>query len=306
MPKRKTPKLSLEDIPQQTLQLKDSKLTDDCAASFSNQLGDTKTVSVEVVEFEELTLEEQQLRLTLERKVERAFYEAGIALMQLRDKLLFRSTHKTFEEYCRDRFGFERRHSYRLIDAAIIVDNLSQMCPNGTQNKTKLEKEHLNNLQILPTNERQVRPLTKLEPDQQREVWQISVEEAGGKAPSGRIVKDIVQRIMERTKAPNPYRRGEVCQFVVKDNPELRGKGGCWCIVNHIGDFSCTVTSWDKEYTVSTDHLKSFDYSDSDCKQMKEISDRLRRLHEQGNLEEAAIKLLKHLGELKRPYLTHA
>jgi hypothetical protein len=34
---------------------------------------------------------------------------------------------------------------------------------------------------ILPTNERQVRPLTRLEPDKQREVWQQAVEAAGGR-----------------------------------------------------------------------------------------------------------------------------
>jgi hypothetical protein len=45
--------------------------------------------------------------------VERAFFEAGKALAQLRDGLgdrrLYRSTHKTFEEYCRDGFGYSRQ-----------------------------------------------------------------------------------------------------------------------------------------------------------------------------------------------------
>jgi hypothetical protein len=48
---------------------------------------------------EELTQEEQSDRLHLERKVERAFFEAGKALTELRDRRLYRSTHKTFEEY---------------------------------------------------------------------------------------------------------------------------------------------------------------------------------------------------------------
>ncbi|HYX13036.1 MAG TPA: hypothetical protein VE944_01440 [Nostoc sp.] len=37
---------------------------------------------------------------------------------------------------------------------------------------------------------------------------------------------------------------------------------------------------------------------------MQEISDRISRLWEDENLEEAARAVLKHLGELKRPYLT--
>ncbi len=190
--------------------------------------------------------------------MEKAVFEAGKALIELRDGLrpavgdrrLYRSTHSTFEEYCKDRFGFGRRHPYRLIEASAVFDNLMKMCPNGTQtetessdakmcpNETQTENEEMcpNRSQILPTSERQVRPITKLEPQQQWEVWQTAVEEAGGKVPSARVVDNVVQRIMERTKAPNPYRVGEVCQILAKDNPELRGKGGCWCIVNHVGE----------------------------------------------------------------------
>jgi hypothetical protein len=91
---------------------------------------------------------------------------------------------------------------------------------------------------ILPTAEGQVRPMTKLEPQEQQEVWLRAVELAGGKVPTGRIVKDVVQRIMERTQVPNTYQIGEVCQILVKDNPELKGKGGCWAIVSVVNEFS--------------------------------------------------------------------
>ena len=53
---------------------------------------------------------------------------------------------------------------------------------------------------VLPTSERQVRPLAKLEPSQQREVWQQAVAEAGGKVPSNRLVKSLVDQIKERTE----------------------------------------------------------------------------------------------------------
>ncbi|WP_242055006.1 hypothetical protein [Nostoc flagelliforme] len=57
-----------------------------------------------------------------------------------------------------------------------------------------------------------------------------------------------MQRIIERTKVvPNTYQIGEVCQIIAKDNPELRGKGGCWAIVSAVNDFSCTVRMWDGE-----------------------------------------------------------
>lgn len=65
-----------------------------------------------------------------------------------------------------------------------------QMCPNGTQievNSSDGQKQSVGTqietdsseqqmcpigTQILPTSERQVRPLTKLEPSQQQQVWQ--------------------------------------------------------------------------------------------------------------------------------------
>ncbi|MCC5632603.1 hypothetical protein LC613_33895 [Nostoc sphaeroides CHAB 2801] len=183
------------------------------------------TITVTAVEIPELTEQEQSDRLHLERKVERAIFEAGKALMELRDRRLYRSTHSTFEEYCKDRFGFERRHPYRLIEASAVFDNLMKMCPNWTQNEDDPDIVHSEQRQILPTSEGQVRPMTKLEPHEQQEVWLRAVELAGGKVPTGRIVKDVVQRIMERTKIPNTYQIGEVCQILTKDNPELRGKG---------------------------------------------------------------------------------
>lgn len=245
-------------------------------------------VPIEVTEGE-LTLEEERDRLHLERKVERAFYEAGIALMELRDRKLYRSTHKTFEEYCRERFGYNRSRSYQFIDAATVVDNL-QKCPQIVD--------------IFPTAESQVRPLVPLEPDLQQEAWVLSVEAASGKVPSGRIVKDIVQRIRERTKVPNPYRVGEVCQIIPKDNPELKGKSGCWCIVIQVNDYSCTVETWDTESVVKLEHLKSFDYLEEECTFMEELCSRLKTLNQLGYLDTAAYWILNGMSKLTTPYLT--
>ncbi|WP_242056147.1 hypothetical protein [Nostoc flagelliforme] len=138
----------------------------------------TATITVTAAEVEELSETEERDRLHLERRVERAFFEAGKALAELRDRRLYRSTHKTFEEYCRDHFGHSRRQSYLLMDAAVVFDNLLEKCD---------PLDH-----ILPTNERQIRPMTKLEPQEQQEVWLTAVELAGGKVPTSRIVKDVV------------------------------------------------------------------------------------------------------------------
>ncbi len=118
-----------------------------------------------------------------------------------RDRRLYRSTHKTFEDYCRDRFGHSRQKSNYLIAAADVYENLTTIC---CQN---LPPEDLttNGSQILPTSEGQVLPMTKLEPQEQWQVWQAAVQQADGKVPTGRIVKDVVQRIIEHTQVPNTY-----------------------------------------------------------------------------------------------------
>jgi hypothetical protein len=263
------------------------------------------TITVSAVEVRELTEQEISDRLHLERQVEKAFYLAGKALTELRDRKLYRSTHKTFEEYCRERFGFERRYPYRLIESTVVVDNLIKMCPNRThfQNDLDTSTPDSSETQVLPINEYQLRPLIALEPEVQREAWQQAVEAAGGKVPSGRVVKDVVQRIIERTKVPNTYQIGEVCQILAKDNPELRGKGGCWAIVSTANDFSCSVRMWDGEYGVGLQHLKSFNYLPQECQQMQVICDRIGRVYSSG-LEETVKSLLQSLGKLNRPYLT--
>ncbi|MBN3957434.1 hypothetical protein [Nostoc sp. NMS8] len=257
------------------------------------------TIDVTAVEIPELTEQEQSDRLHLERKVERAFFEAGKALSQLRDRRLYRSTHKTFEDYCRDRFGHSRQKSNYLIAASDVYENLTTICCQNSG----IDDLTTNSSQILPTSEGQVRPMTKLEPQEQWEVWQTAVEVAGGKVPSGRVVKDVIERIMERTQVPNTYQLGEVCQILAKDNPELRGKGGCWGIINYVGEFSCTVRTWDGKYTVGLQYLKSYNYLPAECEQMRVICDRISRVYSD-SLEETVKSLLQLLGKLSRPYLT--
>jgi hypothetical protein len=329
----------------------------------------TESVQVEVVD--DLTPDEERQRLFWERKVERAFYEAGTALKELRDRRLYRSTHKTFEEYCRDRFGYSRRKIDYLISGSEVFENLQTRTngsqsdgtetrtigsqsdgtetrtigsqsdrdetrtigsqsdrdetrtigsqSDGTETRTigsQSDRDETRTIgsqsdgtetrtigsQILPISERQVRPLTQLEPDQQREVWQQAVEAAGGKVPSGRIVKDIVQRIRERTKIPIPYRVGDVCEILIKDNPDLRGLGGCWCIVMEVREFSCLVRTWNGEYTVREENLRDLQYSPDHRQKMKQLSDRLVALRSLGE-EETVRVILETLGSLKRPYL---
>ena len=249
-------------------------------------------LGVEVIELAHLSTDEERDRDSLERKVERAFYEAGMALKELRDRRLYRSTHKTFEEYCRERFGYGRDAAYLKIVAAEVYDNLNEILPTICR-------------QIpLPTNENQLRYIAKarLKPEMQLEVWQQAVELAKGKVPSGRIVKNVVRQIKAKP-IPISFRKGEICRLIAKDNPELRGKGGCWCIVTEVYEFSCQVNTWNGEYIVRPEYLKSCNYSEIECRQIEDIGVRMSLLHEKGGLDTAALWILHGLAKLDKPYL---
>lgn len=110
----------------------------------------------------------------------KTFVEVGTALIEIRDSRLYHTEYSTFEDYCRERWGMSRPKAYQLIDAAGVVNNLSTM------------------VDIVPINERQARPLTKLEPEQQREAWTRAIETA----PEGKITAAHVQSAVDEIRYP--------------------------------------------------------------------------------------------------------
>jgi hypothetical protein len=250
----------------------------------------TDAVSVEtsIVQFEELSPSEESERQRLEEIVERSFFEAGRALKRLRDGKLYRSTHSSFESYVRERFAMRQSRSYQLIDAASVFEHLASKVPQFVE--------------LLPTNEAQCRPLTKLSKNEQVEIWQQAVSEAGGKVPPARVVKSVVDRIREKNPVPNPWRIGEVAEILVKENPDLRGRGGCWCIITEVLDFSCIVQMWDTEYQVKIENLKTLDLPPDQQEEIRHLCERLNRLVQVENLDRSAKVLLASLG--RQTFLT--
>ena len=151
----------------------------------------------------------------------------------------------------------------------------------------------------MPTKEGQVRPLISLEPELQVEAWQQAVEQNGGKVPPARMVKDVVQRIRERHPLPNPYRVGDVCSILVKENPDLRGRGGCWALVTEVHQFSCTVQMWDGLHQVRIENLKDLAYSPEQRQEVFQLGERLSRIQLDG-LEKPVRDFLAGLGKLNR------
>jgi hypothetical protein len=76
----------------------------------------------------QLTLSEGSRLAELEAVVERGFQtfiDVGQALQEIRDGRLYRATHATFAEYCRERFGFSDSRGRQLIAAAKTVTDVT-------------------------------------------------------------------------------------------------------------------------------------------------------------------------------------
>ena len=111
----------------------------------------------------ELIKEEKELLQKHETTIKKGlntFVEVGQALLEIRNKKLYRIEFKTFEQYCKEKWQMSRKRSYELINASITIENVR---PGGQ----------------MPKNEKEVRPLTSLEPEVQNAVWQETVEKHG-------------------------------------------------------------------------------------------------------------------------------
>jgi hypothetical protein len=90
----------------------------------------------------------------------KTFIEVGQALMTIKEKRLYRISFKTFEDYCIERWAISKPRAYQLIEAANVMIGLSTI------------------VDVLPQSESQIRPLTNLEPEIQKEVWKEVVKQS--------------------------------------------------------------------------------------------------------------------------------
>ena len=251
---------------------------------------------------ETLSEAESKELLRLERKVERAFHEAGAALFELREKRLYRDRYRNFEDYCQDRFGYSRRKIDYLIAGAQVYSDLENM-------RTRTNCSHL----PLPTRESQTRSLIGLDCAERWKSWYGAVEEAGGKIPTAKILTETVQRLYPKQNKktpkpiPNPWRVGDVAILSKKSrqDPSLKGKQGCWAIVEEVLDFSCNVRLWDGIYQVKPNYLEDTPYSEGQQKQMRLLCDRMGKIPlDPEKTSPAVLGFLAGLGKLNRYWLT--
>jgi ParB family chromosome partitioning protein len=139
----------------------------------------------------------EQARLTeLEAVIERGvatFVDVGLALLEIRDTRLYRTSHPTFEAYCHERWAFTIQRAHQLMDGADIAKVLSS--------STTVE---------VPSNEAQARELMPLAHQDEREaveVWQ-ELREAHGDRVTAALVREAVTARLG-TKAHVSYNTGQ-------------------------------------------------------------------------------------------------
>jgi hypothetical protein len=151
----------------------------------------------------ELTKTETASLADCEQIIERGmatFIDVGRALLQIRDKRLYRGAHASFEAYCKERWDFDQSYGHRMANSAKVVEVLEH---------SPIGKSHL------PTCEAQVRPLTALEPSEVPDVWREVVDRAGKE----RITAKLVDEVVKWWKSPSDDRR-EAEPVAVDDTQE--------------------------------------------------------------------------------------
>lgn len=133
-----------------------------------------------------LTAPERSDLRRLEKVVEdgmQTFLEVGQALKEIRDAKLYREKWTTFDGYVEDRWEFQKRHAYRLIEAFETKQVVDEKCPTGHK----------------ITNERQLRELAKVPESAIQTVLDKVVEQSQetGKPITAAAIKEAAEEIAD-------------------------------------------------------------------------------------------------------------
>jgi hypothetical protein len=161
------------------------------------------------LDLSQLTEEEKDRLATLEHTVETSVTSVGKALFEIRDSRLYREKFKTFDDYLLNRWGFSKAHGNRLIAAAKVVENLA---PIG----------------VIADSESVLRPLTVLEPEEQREAYQEAVKASPSGKPTAKLVKAEAQKRKPARKAlrnkPEPESARNSVEVPLEPVPSIQPK----------------------------------------------------------------------------------
>lgn len=103
------------------------------------------------------------------------FAEVGEALLEIKERKLYRPQYVSWIAYLKDRWALDRTHAWYLMQSALLVREL----------KAKGDP--------LPTHEAHCRPLMKVPPEKRADVWREIVEEVPVQSVTAHVVNIAVQ-----------------------------------------------------------------------------------------------------------------
>ena len=237
-----------------------------------------------------LSAQELELRSELELQVRTGFVLRGKALEKIKRLKLYRDNYDSFESYCDTVFGFTSLYIERCITAVQTYDFIEEYLETNSLGDPK------------PTKQSQLRPIFQahLSPIEAGEVWVMAVSLAMGKVPPANVVKEAVKAYLQQKYPPiTPFSEGQICRIT----SGVPGKKNCWCVVSEIRQDECVVDTWDNQYIVSVDDLLPMKFTRVQEEKMLDLGERMTALFEVGELDEAAMWVLKGLEKLNRSQL---
>jgi hypothetical protein len=92
----------------------------------------------------------------------------------------------SWQKYCEIEFKMTKQRSYQLLSFVDIKNSIGQSQPGLTP----------------PVSEKQIRPLAKLQPEQQVAAWKDAVEIAGGEQPTAKQVEQAASNVSPNKATP--------------------------------------------------------------------------------------------------------
>ena len=155
----------------------------------------------------------------------KGFDVVGQRLSQIKKQKLFRGSHRSFHQYCLDRFGFGCSYAKRVIEASKCVENLKSV-PIGTV--------------CIPANESQARPMVDLCPKDQVKVGKQTKEDVGTREPTTKDFEQAKSKVIPaKTSKKTPKAKAKASKDEAQEpsqviplpsNPAPLSSGG-WFVV---------------------------------------------------------------------------
>lgn len=147
--------------------------------------------SDDVTELSPLSIDEQERLSVCERIIDEGlatFMAVGNALIEIRHSKLYREKYRTFEVYCRNRFGIKRQRAYELMGAAEVVNSLQQPAVSEISDNDIAYP--------MPERESHANALSSIPKDERLKVWQQVNEtsQQTGKTITANMIQSVAQQ----------------------------------------------------------------------------------------------------------------